>query len=1040
MKHVIRAATVLLVGFALYGNASAQVLGTIAGAAKDTSGAVLPGVTVEVSSPALIEKVRSATTDSAGLYRIVNLPPGTYTVIFTLSGFNTQRREGVQVSPNFTSSIDGDMKVGNIQETVTVTGESPVVDIQSAASTRALTDAQFKELPSGGSWIQMAALVPAIRAVNQDVGGILGDQTGAEVSAHGSRNGDGVSMVDGLRIGNMYLSSNLTNMSLSPLLFDQVDVQLSGQSAETGTNGVIMNAVPKAGGNRFSGTALINGSAPKLQGRNVTADLQARGLFGASTTLKRLYDINGAVGGPIKRDRLWFYATSRYFTNEYYLASRFYPVDAGAASRVEDTSRQGYGGTYTYDNNGRLTVALTDKQKISGWYAYQYKVDPHWLIQIFQVSPEAARVTTWHTQLSTTKWTYTKTNHLLFEAGIAAGGSPDTIKTDLSLTGGPVTFPLTGTSRVPLVELGSNFNYRAPTNWDWDDRLPSQSFNASTSYVTGSHNAKFGVEMQRGHFQRGDNNDTTGGLWYTVNSRITASPRFVTIQSPLSGWQNNLNYNLGVFAQDRWTVDRLTLTGGVRIDLLNESTEPFAAQPHRWLPGRNNAFAAVEDVPNWKDINPRVAVAYDLFGTGRTALKGSASRGVEQDSIRFAAMNNPAVTLATQTQRVWTDNGNFVPDCDLASGANQDNVATGGDLCGPWQTPNFGSIVPATTYDRAIMEGWGQRPWNWEFSAGIQHEIIPRVSLSFGYFRRIQGNFWVMDNENLSPANFTEFSVTVPTGNPALPGAGTTLTGFYDQNAIVAAKNVIKAADQFGKQQLHWDGFDLTVDARLHNGLYVQGGVSTGTTMSDTCDIVDDVPESLFTPIPPAGQGIQPGIQAQVKDSPFGALNGAWISRNHCHQDSGYLPQYKALASYTLPWYGVRVSGTLQSLPGPMMFATTTYNDAPNNTSSFSRPSLTTLGRPFTLASATLNLIEPGTMYGDRLNQIDLRFTKIVNVGRGRLDLNLDLYNAFNSDAVSGQFNSYILDPGAGVPGLRWKLPLTVIQPRFVKLSARWDF
>src|SRR5688572_15305459 len=262
MRHVVRAVVLVLVGLALSHNANAQTLGTIAGSTKDTSGAILPGVTVEVSSPALIEKTRSGTTDNAGLYRIVNLPPGVYTVSFTLTGFNTQRREGVEVSPGFTASIDADMRLGNIQETVTVTGESPMVDLQSAAQRRAVTDTQFKELPSGGSWIQMAALTSSVRAQNQDVGGMLGDQTGAQVSSHGSREGDGVSMVDGLRIGNMYLSSNLTNMSLSPLLFDQVDVQVSGQSAETGTNGVIMNAVPKAGGNRFSGTALINGTTP----------------------------------------------------------------------------------------------------------------------------------------------------------------------------------------------------------------------------------------------------------------------------------------------------------------------------------------------------------------------------------------------------------------------------------------------------------------------------------------------------------------------------------------------------------------------------------------------------------------------------------------------------------------------------------------------------------------------------------------------------------------------------------------------------------
>ncbi len=1038
MKLTIRVAMMLLIALALCRDAGAQALGTIAGSARDNSGAILPGVTVEVSSPALIEKVRSTTTDSTGLYQIVNLPPGTYTVSFTLTGFNTYRREGVGVSPGFTASIDAEMRLGNIQETVTVTGESPVVDLQSAAQRRAVTDAQFKELPSGGSWIQMAALTSAVRAQNQDVGGVLGDQTGAQVSAHGSREGDGVSMVDGLRIGNMYLSSNLTNMSLSPLLFDQVDVQLSGQSAETGTNGVIMNAVPKAGGNRFAGTALINGTWPGLQGDNLTDRLRG---FGAtsSTKLKTLYDVNGALGGPIRQDKVWFYVTSRYFTNEYYIAGRFYPVDPAAVIR-QNSDQQAYGGTYTYDNNGRVTWAINDKQKLSGWYAYQYKVDPHWLIQVFNVSPEAARVTTWHTQLSTFKWTYTKTNNLLFEAGVAAGGSPDTIKTDLALTGGPVTFPLTSTSRVPLVEQGSNLNYRAPTNWDWDDRLPSQSYNASMSYVTGSHNAKIGLEMQRGHFLRGDNNDTTGGLWYTVAAGV---PQAVTIQSPLAGWQNNLNYNLGIFAQDQWTLNRLTLNGGVRLDFLNESTEAFTAAPHQWLPNRNNSFEAVENVPNWKDINPRISAAYDLFGTGKTALKASASRGVEQDSIRYAQMNNPGITMITSTARVWTDNNNFVPDCDLTNGANQDNRATGGDLCGPWLTPSFGSAIPGTRYDPAIMNGWGERPWNWEFSVGVQHEIMPRMSGSVAYFRRIQGNFYVMDNEAYGPNDFTEFSVTAPT-NSALATSGQSVGGFLDPNGVRAPQNVIKAASQFGKQKGHWNGFDLSLDARPFDNLYVQGGAGLGKMMSDVCDIADDVPEVMFSPFPPAGQAIQPGIQFTVRDvnqvqgvtGAPGPAGGTWTSRLHCHQETPWQAQYKALGSYTLPWYGVRVSGTWQSLIGPQRAGFTTFSETANGVTTFSRASTTTLGRPLTNSSAVLNVVEPGTEWGDRLNQIDLRFSKILNMPRGRLDLNFDLYNAFNSDAVTIPLNS--VGP-VGVP-FGYGYPLQAIPPRFVKLSARWDF
>src|SRR5436190_5871413 len=226
MNRLLRGIVFLAALLSISAPAFAQELGTIGGSAKDVSGAFLPGVTVEAASPALIEKVRSVVTDGSGQYRIINLPPGTYSVTFSLTGFSNVRREGVEVSIGVTAQVNAELKVGAVAETITVTGEAPVVDVQSAAQTRAVTAQAFKELPSGGSWIQMAALVPAVRAGNTDVGGVLGDQTGAQVSAHGSLSGDGVSMIDGMRIGNMYIASNLTNMSLSPLLFDQVDIQL----------------------------------------------------------------------------------------------------------------------------------------------------------------------------------------------------------------------------------------------------------------------------------------------------------------------------------------------------------------------------------------------------------------------------------------------------------------------------------------------------------------------------------------------------------------------------------------------------------------------------------------------------------------------------------------------------------------------------------------------------------------------------------------------------------------------------------------------
>ena len=690
---------------------------------------------------------------------------------------------------------------------------------------------------------------------------------------------------------------------------------------------------------------------------------------------------------------MWFYVTSRYFTNESYLAGRFFPVDPTAVQRQNDTSRQAYAGTYTYDNNGRVTWAINDKQKISGWYAYQYKVDP--LVDAAGRQPcrrSPSRITTWNTQLSTTKWTYTATNRLLFEAGVAAGASPDTILLNPETVG---IVPRTGKPGAAL------HRHRGP-----DGRLhlprarpaststtgcPASRSTCASSYVTGSHSLKVGFEAAAWVFLARRQQRLDGRHLVHVHERRARLRQPQRAGHRVAGQPDA---NIGIFVQDRWTLDRLTLSGGVRFDYLNTSTEPFTLGPHRWLPNRNVVFPAVEDVPNWKDINPRVAVAYDLFGNGRTALKASASRGVQQESIAIARLNNPANTVATNTNRTWADaNNNLIPDCVLTS-----PVANG--ECGPNLNVNFGSAVPATVYSRDIMEGWGVRPSNWEFSTSLQQQLVPRVSATLGFFRRINGNFWVTDNEALAATDFTQYSVTIPTDSRLPGGGGGTLSGLFDQNINPAARNVVKDAGQFGKQQQQYTGFDLTIDARLQNGVYLQGGVNAGTTMTDNCDVVDEVPESL------GGQ-----------------------SRDFCHMATPYLAQYKALASYTLP-YGVRLSGTLQSLPFGQaaiqtgVAANNVYNNANRLTS-------TTLGRPFTLAQQNVNLIYPGTFYGDRLNQVDIRLTKIVNVGRGRIDFNVDFYNAFNSDVIIAENFAF---------GPAFRRPLTVIQPRFVKFMARWDF
>jgi hypothetical protein len=988
----------------------AQVLGSVAGTVKDASGALLPGVTVEASSPALIEKVRTAVTDGAGQYRIVNLPPGTYVMTFTLAGFSTVRREAVDVSINVTSNIDAELRVGNLTETITVSGQTPVVDLQSTSQTTVADERTFKELPSGGSWVNIAQLVPAINSAffgNRDVGGLQGDQTGTQVSVHGGLPGDGVSMIDGMRIGNMYLSSNLTNMSLSALIYDEVNISFSGQTPESGTNGVIMNAIPKSGGNTFHGSLLANGSAPSLQGSNVNDRLRDRGASDTDS-LKKLYDLNGAVGGPIKRDTLWFYYTSRYFTNEYYMAGQYFPVDPSAFVRTSDPARQAFAGTWTADNNIRLTWAPTAKQKISGWYAYQRKDDPHWLQQILFMSPEAAQLVKWPTQLSTITWTYTATSRVLIEGGMAPGESPDTIRQ-----------PPENIAGVPIFELGGadvpfNFAHRASWFNDYDDRLPSQTFKGSLSYVTGSHNFKVGTQMQRGHFERRDSNHAQGD-YYIVS--LNGSPLLATITSPLAGWADRLNYNLGIYAQDSWTTKRLTLSGGVRLDFQNESVDAYHYGPGPWLPNRNVNYPEIKSVPNWKDVNPRINASYDVLGDGKTAIKASVSRSVLQDSIGVARANDPAANpLVTSTSRLWLDNnGNTTPDCDLSNSAPQNFFGPAfdptRDLCGPWDNANFGNPALATTWDPQILDGWGVRPYNWEFSVGVQREVIPRVSVSAGYFHRALGNFWVTDNELVTASDYTYYDAIVPT-DPRLPNSGQVITGVPDLNPdkLGLSRNVVKDDSQFGEHIEHFDGFDVTANGRFSN-LFLQGGISSGRRLTDVCAVRAQVPESSFLAI--TGQ-------ATPVIFPF------------CRVSEPMQHNIKAYVSYGLPWYDIRVSGTFQSVIGPIINAYNTYAvTAPG------------LGRPFSSGSSTVNLVPgwvdafgfrglpTGTEFGDRLNQFDLRFTKIFNVGKGRVDLNVDLYNAFNSDAILQEVQNY---------GVAWRNATSVIQPWFVKFGARWDF
>jgi hypothetical protein len=358
--------------------------------------------------------------------------------------------------------------------------------------------------------------------------------------------------------------------------------------------------------------------------------------------------------------------------------------------------------------------------------------------------------------------------------------------------------------------------------------------------------------------------------------------------------------------------------------------------------------------------------------------------------------------LVNRVTRSWTDaNSNFVPDCDLINPLAQDLRASGGDFCAQISDLRFGTPIPSTSYDPAILGGWNIRPNNWELSASVQHEIVSGVGVDVGYFRRSFNNFTVTQNRAVLPADFTPYSIPVPV-DPRLPNSGQTLGGFRDvnPNKFGQVDNYVTAADNFGGQTESFNGFDFSANARLRHGLVLRGGVSTGKVTQGVCNIVRDHPEvSVVTTI------------------------GTAQSTTMCDVETPFLTQGKLLATYGVPKIDVDIAATFQSLPGPLIASN--YIAA----SSVIAPSL---GRPLSggVANATLNLVTPGAMYGERLNELDLRFAKLFRMGKNTIRANFDIYNALNGSYVRAVNANYAA----------WLTPTAILDPRLFKISAQFDF
>jgi hypothetical protein len=1153
--------------------------GQIAGTVRDTSNAVMPGVLVEVTSPALIEKVRSTTTDANGQYRITNLPVGTYSVIFTLEGFTRQQRNNVVLTTGFTAPVSATMSVGQLADTVTVTAEAPTVDVQNARQVATFAGEDIRELPTTRNIRSILTLTPGLTpsGLGADcVGGVgvwcnnniynLGSHTDAdqstglfEVDALAQEGlGQGRVMVDGTIIntgGGAGIMGMTGGYVADVANAQEVNVQISGALGESETGGATINIIPRTGGNSFAG----NYFATYTRGPLDEAGNPRTGWFSSNNgnypeinngyPLISDWDTSATFGGPIKRDTLWFFSSGRVWqknafsrqedriwdnANAFIWGQNFQPDRSQPPLQLIN---------WTRNANVRITYQATQKNKVNFFWDEGFTCqDPC----DGSVAPWTSRDGWWSGQvhparLMQASWTNPLTNVILLEAGLSANRQlydfshhrywepnpdiPRVIEYGETVGMAPDGTPLNAT----------NFTLFGVPSGPWADgiggaaesrRLNDWRPRASFSYVTGTHNMKIGYDG--GYFSQTRRNntgntrleyryDTPAATCFNAANPAASTcgntsryypedpfnqlrrpvPTRVKINTGLSAIENRVGYS-GFYAQDQWTVSRFTLSGALRYDhafsqypgtcIGEGGNEPYVpVQVGGSFDGQRGYCTPDNDGVSYHDITPRWAVAWDVFGTGRTSIKWNMGKYLAGAGISGIYANaNPMQRGLNTYFRTWADvDGDRVVDCDLLNFSAQNNSATGGDICGgpnsvfgqsptrygrdPYsldqagqllglQTTNCGSTelaIPADVqaycdaYGDSLLDGWSKRRSEWQFGLGVQHELLPRLSAEVTYNRKSFANLTVTDTLGIGCDRFGDdltleacndlylnythpdygfFNVTAPR-HPELPGGGGyVVRGLTNPNASlpVGRPNAVTIMPTL---EYTWNGVDTNFVWRAPGGLRVNGGTSTGRSVRDLCHSETDNPDVQ------SHDGVTPA----------------------CNPHRRWDTNVRGSAAYTIPKIDVLVSSVFQWRAGVPREANYTFtkDEVTWEAASAARatapcPAGPTAGQVgcfvdtgggITATDVTVNLLNTGELYGEGYSIVDLKVGKNIRFADKRVNIGVDIYNIFNNDAIRSYEDDLDQADNPFTPVVeQYGQATSLLSPRFVRLSIQFDF